>query len=56
MNQELEPLGYSFSDVENIEKIMNDDYIRRTHDTNNEFIEIEREKVQFMLPITFLVF
>ncbi len=56
MNQVLEPLGYSFSDAENIEKIMNTEHDHSAHDMNHEVMEVEREKVQFILPITFLVF
>jgi Cu+-exporting ATPase len=56
MNQVLEPLGYSFSDTENSEKIMNTEHDHSAHDINHEVMEVEREKVQFVLPITFLVF
>lgn len=56
MNQELEPLGYSFSDIENNEKIMNTEHDHSAHDANHEAMEVEREKVQFILPITFLIF
>ena len=56
MNQVLEPLGYSFSDTEHSEKIMNTEHDHSAHDINHEVMEVEREKVQFILPITFLVF
>ncbi len=56
MNQALEPLGYSFSDAENSEKIMNNEHDHSPHDANHEAMEVEQEKVQFILPITFLVF
>ena len=56
MNQVLEPLGYSFSDIENNEKSMNTEHDHSAHDVNHEAMEVEREKVQFILPITFLVF
>ncbi|MBP7822838.1 copper-translocating P-type ATPase [Candidatus Gracilibacteria bacterium] len=56
MNQALEPLGYSFSDAENSEKIMNTEHDHSPHDANHEAMEVEQEKVQFILPITFLVF
>lgn len=56
MNQVLEPLGYSFSGTENNEKSMNTEHDHSAHDANHEAMEVEREKVQFILPITFLVF
>ncbi len=56
MNQTLEPLGYSFSDTENHEVMsMRHDH-NSMHDMNHESMEAEWEKVQFILPITLLVF
>lgn len=56
MNQTLAPLGYSFSDTENSEKMMNMEHDHSTHDMSHEAMEAEQEKVQFILPITLLVF
>lgn len=56
MNQTLAPLGYSFSDTEKNENMMDIEHDHSTHDVSHEVMEAEQEKVQFILPITLLIF
>lgn len=55
INQVLEPLGYSLSDTETFETPrIEDDH--SMHNESHESLESERAKIQFILPITLLVF
>lgn len=56
MNQTLAPLGYSFSDTENSEIMMDREHDHSAHDMSHEAMETEKEKMQFILPITLLIF
>ncbi len=56
MNQTLAPLGYSFSDTENSEKMIDREHNHSAHNMSYEVMETEKEKMQFILPITLLVF
>ncbi len=56
MNQVLAPLGYSFSDTQHSETTKNMEHDHSIHGMNHESMEAESEKVQFVLPITFLIF